>query len=174
MGFDKRGLSLNLTLVVSLIIILGLASFVFAAVIKISPVSITPEPEPVEQPIETQLGTESTTINEPVSAAPSAENQIKTQTPELNIIGEDYSISTMSIETTISSCTIISAPGLYTLTTNIINSSAVVCINITASNVIFDGAGYMIDGVDAINTYGVHVHNSSIALTNTTVKNQAV
>ena len=78
MGLEKKGLSLNLTIVISLVIILGLASFVFAAVVKISPAPVTPEPESVEQPIETQLGTESTTINEPVSEIPSTENSIKT------------------------------------------------------------------------------------------------
>jgi parallel beta-helix repeat protein len=77
----------------------------------------------------------------------------------------------MGAETPVTSCMVISSPGLYVLANNISNSGAVACINITASNVIFDGAGYTIDGVDAINTYGVHVYNSLTALTNVTVKN---
>ncbi|MBI3623897.1 hypothetical protein HY212_07510 [Candidatus Pacearchaeota archaeon] len=71
MGLLKRGLSLNLTLVVSFIIILGLASFVFAAIAKYIPVSV----------------------------APPTENPVKTQTPEPSIIGGDYSpLTTTSIE----------------------------------------------------------------------------
>ena len=184
MGLEKKGLPLNLTTVISLVIILGLASFVFAAIVKISPVSIAPEPEPsiapepepVEQPIETQLETENVVIDEPVSATPSTENQIKTQTPEPISVEEKPIVINninLNIETPISSCTTISAPGLYTLTTNILNSAST-CINITSSNVIFDGAGYTIDGVDNSSTNGVYVYNSSTTLTNITVKNLVV
>ncbi|HLC77940.1 MAG TPA: hypothetical protein VJH92_02355, partial [Candidatus Nanoarchaeia archaeon] len=52
----KRGLSLNLTIVISLVIILSLASFVFAAIVKISPVSISPSNE---SSIKTQTPTSS-------------------------------------------------------------------------------------------------------------------
>ncbi|MEK6953463.1 MAG: NosD domain-containing protein [Candidatus Micrarchaeota archaeon] len=74
----------------------------------------------------------------------------------------------------VNSCTIISTPGTYVLTTNIINSSATVCISITSSNVFFDGGGYAIDGNDTSNTFGIYVYNSSIAVTNVTVKNLVV
>jgi parallel beta-helix repeat protein len=48
------------------------------------------------------------------------------------------------------------------------------CINITSSDVIFDGAGYTIDGKDTYGTYGVYVYNPATALTNITVKNLKV
>ena len=78
------------------------------------------------------------------------------------------------VQLLISSCTTISSPGIYTLNSNIINSSATKCINITSSNVVFDGAGYTIDGIDTANTYGVYVYNPATALTNVTVKNLVV
>ncbi len=73
--------------------------------------------------------------------------------------------------TPISACTTISLPGEYILNTNILNSGVSSCINITSNDVIFDGASYTIDGIDSMNTYGVFVHNSTIALTNITIKN---
>ena len=71
----------------------------------------------------------------------------------------------------ISSCTIISTPGTYTLTAGIYNSSATNCIEITASNVTLDGNGNVIDGVDTSGTHGVHVNNSSARLTNIVIRN---
>ncbi len=84
--------------------------------------------------------------------------------------------------TQVSDCTTISSPGTYILNQSTINSSVNTCIDITSSNVIFDGAGYTIDGIDALWnenmialwTKGVYVHNSTIALTNVTVKNLKV
>lgn len=73
--------------------------------------------------------------------------------------------------TPINSCRVISLPGEYVLTRSIINSTATYCINITSSNVIFDGAGYTMDGKDVYNTYGVYAYNPAITLTNITVKN---
>ncbi|MCZ7392307.1 MAG: NosD domain-containing protein [Candidatus Methanoperedens sp.] len=72
--------------------------------------------------------------------------------------------------TPIDACTTISSQGTYVLTQDIVNSTTNTCINITSSNVIFDGAGYTIDGVDAADTAGVFVYN----LTNVTVKNLIV
>ena len=69
----------------------------------------------------------------------------------------------------IDSCITISSPGEYVLTTNI--NSASTCINITSSNVTFDGAGYTINGTRTSGTYGVYVYNSSITVTNVTVRN---
>ena len=69
--------------------------------------------------------------------------------------------------TTISSCTVISSPGTYVLNQSITDSTAGVCINITSSDVVFDGAGYTIDGTGS--GYGIYVNVS--ALTNVTVKN---
>ncbi|MCZ7395561.1 MAG: right-handed parallel beta-helix repeat-containing protein [Candidatus Methanoperedens sp.] len=84
--------------------------------------------------------------------------------------------------TEIDSCQTISEPGEYVLNTSILNS-APSCINITSSHVIFDGAGLTIDGTNYLtygglvydsNTYGVHVYNSTMTLTNVTVKNLTV
>ncbi|MEM2874255.1 MAG: hypothetical protein QW063_02320, partial [Candidatus Nanoarchaeia archaeon] len=87
-------------------------------------------------------------------------------------------------QTNISSCTTISSPGYYVLTQNITDSGATYCINIASNNVIFDGQGYTIDGIDTSNTYGIYVYDSAGAalslpsgfktsgvLTNVTVKN---
>ncbi|SNQ60235.1 NosD domain-containing protein [Candidatus Methanoperedens nitratireducens] len=71
----------------------------------------------------------------------------------------------------IDTCTTISTPGIYTLTRNILNIKASNCIYITTDNVIFNGDGYVIDGVGAASTNGVYVHKRLKALKNVTVKN---
>ncbi|MEQ9729192.1 MAG: NosD domain-containing protein [Candidatus Methanoperedens sp.] len=73
--------------------------------------------------------------------------------------------------TPISSCITISSPGEYVLNTSIINSGAPSCIDITSSNVVFDGNGYTIEGISEQNTYGIYVYNSSKTIMNVTVKN---
>lgn len=75
--------------------------------------------------------------------------------------------------TPISSCTTISSPGTYVLNQSITNSNALNCIQITSSDVIFDGAGYTIDGIDAANTNGIYVFNVDV-LTNVIVINATV
>lgn len=79
-----------------------------------------------------------------------------------------------STPTLINSCTKISSPGEYVLNRNILDSSEINCINITSSNVVIDGAGYTIDGIDKRETFGVVVYNSTTVLTNVTVKNLKV
>lgn len=77
--------------------------------------------------------------------------------------------------TPINDCTTISSPGTYALTRNIGNSAnTVFCIAITSSDVVFDGSGFTIDGIDAASTYGVYVNNPSTVLTNVTLKNLIV
>ena len=78
------------------------------------------------------------------------------------------------IATPISACTAISSPGTYVLTQNIINSTNSTCISITSNNVVLNGAGYKIDGVDVTSTYGVYVYNQTTPLKNVTVKNLKV
>ncbi len=75
--------------------------------------------------------------------------------------------------TPISSCTMISSPGTYVLSQNIVNSNVSKCIEITSSDVVFDGAAYTIDGIDNASTYGIYVLNP-ITLTNVSVKNVKV
>ncbi len=73
----------------------------------------------------------------------------------------------------ITSCTVIDSPGYYVLTNDIINSSETYCINIQSNDVIFDGNGYIIDGVDS--GYGIYVYGSLTSpYTNITIKNVAV
>jgi len=79
-------------------------------------------------------------------------------------------LSVSFADTPISSCTKISTPGNYYLTNDILNSASKCCINITASNVVLEGAGYTIDGIDSQNSYGVYVKRST-PLDNVTVKN---
>ena len=76
--------------------------------------------------------------------------------------------------TTVNQCTNLNTPGYYTLTGSIMNSGTSPCIEITSSDVTFDGAGYTIDGFDSAGTYGLHVHNSTQELSNVTVKNARV
>lgn len=81
--------------------------------------------------------------------------------------------------TPINDCTTISSPGTYVLTRNVGNSAnSIFCIAITSSDVVFDGAGYTIDGIDATdtsNTFGVYVYNptvlTNVSLTNLILKN---
>lgn len=73
----------------------------------------------------------------------------------------------------VSTCTNLNTPGYYTLTGSIMNSGATNCINITSSNVTFDGAGYTIDGTNASNSYGIKVNNFT-NLANITIKNLTV
>ncbi len=77
---------------------------------------------------------------------------------------------------TIYDCTVIPIPGEYVLMQDIANSANGTCIDITSSDVIFDGNGHMVDGVDGTNTYGVQVNipNSTGPQTNVTVKNLLV
>lgn len=70
----------------------------------------------------------------------------------------------------VSSCTIIQSPGVYVLSTNVIDSSATTCIYIISSDVVFDGAGYTIDGIGTRFSYGV----SAIMVSNVTVKNVVI
>lgn len=77
-----------------------------------------------------------------------------------------------SAVTEIDSCTAISKPGNYVLNKSIINSSSGACIGINSSDVIFDGAGYTIDGLGY--NYGVLVTKEFTIITNVTVRNLKV
>lgn len=68
----------------------------------------------------------------------------------------------------VSSCITIAEPGTYELTTDIVDSSASSCINITSSNVIFDGKYHTIDGILNSLSYGVIVKNSTTDLPDVT------
>ncbi len=71
----------------------------------------------------------------------------------------------------IDTCTTISKPGIYTLTGNILDSNSPNCIYIKANDVVFNGNGYVIDGIDALYSNGVYVNKFLRTLNNVTVKN---
>jgi parallel beta-helix repeat protein len=73
--------------------------------------------------------------------------------------------------TTVNSCMDINESGSYALTTDILDNSSSTCIKILADNVDFDGGGYIIDGIDNANSYGVQAGNNN---TNITVRNLTV
>lgn len=66
---------------------------------------------------------------------------------------------------------VISQPGTYVLKNDITNSNNVICIEIRASNVVFDGGGHLIDGVDDANRAGIFVHNEAGILEGVTIRN---
>ncbi|MEN6341340.1 MAG: NosD domain-containing protein, partial [Methanospirillum sp.] len=65
----------------------------------------------------------------------------------------------------------ITQPGTYVLKNDITNNNQLICIEIQASNVVFDGAGHLIDGVDAESSAGIYVHGPSSAISGVTIKN---
>ncbi len=66
--------------------------------------------------------------------------------------------------------TVISSPGTYVLAQDIAANQSP-AISIRCSNVVFDGNGHTIDGVDASSSFGIQVNNGNTPLTGVTVKN---
>jgi hypothetical protein len=62
--------------------------------------------------------------------------------------------------------------GYYYLTTDIIDSSASVCINISANNVVLDCQGRIIDGIDAFGSIGINIASgiNNVNITNCIIK----
>jgi parallel beta-helix repeat protein len=80
-----------------------------------------------------------------------------------------------TLDPEISTCaTLDSAGATYTLTADIIDSSASTCMDITANNIILDCQGHTIDGVDTGGTYGINIIRASQTNTNITIKNCVV
>lgn len=67
----------------------------------------------------------------------------------------------------------IASPGSYVLTNDITDSNLATCIEIQASNVVFDGGGHLVDGTDTWNSTGINVHNPS-GCRNVTIRNVRV
>ncbi len=67
---------------------------------------------------------------------------------------------------------VIDKPGSYELTKDILDTRAPVCIEIRCDNVVFDGRGHRITGVDAANSAGVLVHGSG-PISNVEIRNLA-
>jgi parallel beta-helix repeat protein len=66
---------------------------------------------------------------------------------------------------------VISQPGTYVLKNDISNSNQLICIEIRASNVVFDGGGHLIDGTDAEGSAGIFVNGIDYTVTGVTIKN---
>lgn len=73
----------------------------------------------------------------------------------------------------ISSCASLDQEGAtYYLTSDIINFSSVICMDITSvNNVILDCQGHIIDGTIPTGAYGIYVYRDSETATNITIKN---
>ena len=65
---------------------------------------------------------------------------------------------------------VIEKPGTYELTKDILDTKEPVCIEIRCDDVVFDGKGHLIRGVDAANSAGVLVHGSG-PVSNVVVRN---
>ena len=81
--------------------------------------------------------------------------------------------SASAAPTEIDWCATITQPGEYVLTGDITNSNADTCIAIQASDVVLDGQGHTVDGVDNFPADGVVVFGRDGA-TNVTVTNLTV
>ncbi|MDD4137540.1 MAG: NosD domain-containing protein, partial [Methanoregula sp.] len=72
----------------------------------------------------------------------------------------------------VTGCTVINSPGSYLLQNDILDSSATFCIHVQSSDVIFDGNGFAIDGINATSTWGIYINDPLGGnLTNVTVRN---
>lgn len=75
--------------------------------------------------------------------------------------------------TQVNSCTTISSPGAYQLTSDITNAGASECIIITSDDVVFDGGGHTIDGQDSLST-GILVQNADSLNSATPIHNVTI
>lgn len=72
----------------------------------------------------------------------------------------------------IAGCTVISSAGTYTLTADVLTSTATVCIQINSSNVVLDGAGHYVGGNVTGTNFGISaVATSPGRFTNITIRN---
>ncbi|MDZ7687925.1 MAG: right-handed parallel beta-helix repeat-containing protein [Halobacteriales archaeon] len=80
----------------------------------------------------------------------------------------------MAGQQSVTGCDVLDAPGTYQLDNDIDDATNTTCIDITSSNVDFDGQGNLVDGVDSGGTTGIRVMNTSQTLTNVTVRDVTV
>jgi parallel beta-helix repeat protein len=69
----------------------------------------------------------------------------------------------------VTQCRVISSPGAYILKNSIRDVTDPVCITITTSDVVFDGAGHSIDGIDAASSKGILIGMSSQVTRNVSI-----
>jgi hypothetical protein len=79
-------------------------------------------------------------------------------------------VGTAAGAATVSSCTTIDSPGVYELDGSIITSGSS-CFEITADDVVLDGNGHVVDGVDGSGDAVAIVGSSTDVRTNVTVRN---
>ncbi|MCA9459265.1 MAG: hypothetical protein KC550_01820, partial [Nanoarchaeota archaeon] len=77
---------------------------------------------------------------------------------------------TSSYAPSISSCNNFTSSGIYTLSSDILNSSVEKCMNISSNNVVLDCQGYSIEG-DGITKYGIYAKRGSSEDANITIQN---
>ncbi|MFH1631290.1 MAG: NosD domain-containing protein [Candidatus Aenigmatarchaeota archaeon] len=58
----------------------------------------------------------------------------------------------------ISTCGIISEPSSYVLDSDILDNESLICIDITSNDVLIDCQGHTIDGIDMVDSSGIHVY----------------
>ena len=72
----------------------------------------------------------------------------------------------------VSTCTTIDGSGEYNLTNDITNSNAGTCLNVTASDVVIDGQGHTVGGINETDSVGIRLSGSEGArVTNVTIRN---
>jgi PGF-pre-PGF domain-containing protein len=84
------------------------------------------------------------------------------------------SFTALATNGTVSGCRVINSSGTYELTRNVSTSKdSVDCVNITASNVTFDGMGYTMNATDGSSQHAVVVapDGADLPLSNVTVRN---
>ncbi len=129
--------------------------------------SPTPTPTPTDTPTSE---TSPTPTNTPTPTPTDTPTQTPTPTPTQT--------PTSQLETQIDDCTIIDEAGVYELTTDLEDRDDDVCIEIVASDVIFDGNDNLIEGIGSEDTTGVLVRSDEedefTAPENVTIENLRV
>jgi len=65
--------------------------------------------------------------------------------------------------TPVTGCTVIDAPGYYAVANDILDSACPVAIDVMCSDVLLDGQGHLVDGLDTAGTAGIRVQGSDTA-----------
>jgi parallel beta-helix repeat protein len=89
----------------------------------------------------------------------------------LFVLASLATMGVVSAATPITGPVVITVPGDYYLANSIVNSGSGICIDITVPNVVLDGKGQTIDGVDTASSIGIRVWNAGMTLFNVIVKN---
>jgi len=89
--------------------------------------------------------------------------------------GAGIGTGTAAAATTVNGCADITSPGTYHLGGDIDDAAQDSCINITTSNVVFDGQGHAVDGDGSgFGTVGINATTTSTTFDNVTVRNVEV